>query len=122
MINRKTEGKDILKPIHILLLLSIVISLTLLYQNIGNLTLSLISPDSSFFFQALQVFFPFVFLLFNPLTPLFTLGSSNKLYIRAYFSISLCTEYGMLNVTENAVCNFSVFYWCCICCSITRYF
>ena len=41
----------------------------------------------------------------------FTLGSPDKLYIRAEISISFCTEDGMLNVTETAANSFSNFYW-----------
>ena len=37
--------------------------------------------------------------------------SSAKLYIRADFAISLCTEEDMLNATKTAACNLSEFYW-----------
>ena len=64
-----------------------------------------ISPHSYFFFQALKtlsVLFSyrliFWLLLFIP-------ESSDKLYVRAEFSISLCTEDSLLNATKTAVCN-----------------
>ena len=45
---------------------------------------------------------------------LLSLASTERLYIRAEFAISLCTEKGILNTTEIAVCNLSEFYWCSI--------
>ena len=36
---------------------------------------------------------------------LLNLGSAEKLYLRVEFGISVCTEKGMLNATETAVCN-----------------
>ena len=69
--------------------------------------------------SVIKPYFPHVFLLSNPFNflqfywlLLFALGSSDKLHIRAKFSISLCTENSMLNATETAVCNFPDFYWC----------
>ena len=41
-----------------------------------------------------------------------SLGSPERLCIRAQFNISLCTEKGILNATETAVCKLSEFYWC----------
>ena len=53
--------------VKILIMSSNVISLPFLYHTVGNLTLNLISADSSYFFQALQVSLNSDFLLVNPL-------------------------------------------------------
>ena len=82
------------------------------YKNVGNLTLPLIPPGLSFFTGLYKyIFLPFSYWSI-PWLLLFTVRSADKLHIRAKFSISLYTEYGKLNVTETAVCNFSDFYRC----------
>ena len=88
------------------------ISPSLLYQNVENLTFNLFSPDSSYFSQASQVSFNSDFLLVNPVALSPYLGSSERLYFRAEFAISLCTEEDVLNAIETAVCNLYQFYWC----------
>ena len=77
-------------------------------------------------FQILLVSFPSVFLLVNPLNflqfywfLLFSLGSFGKLHARTEFSIPLSTEHYMINGTK--LCNFPHFYWCPVCCFLTRY-
>ena len=95
----------------------------LLYQIVRNLTFSPISPDSSsfrfykylsllFFYWSIPVF------TFNSIgSYFFLLWSSDKLFIRAEFLTSLCTEDSMLS--ETAVCNFSHFYRCSMWCFLT---
>ena len=88
--------------IKIILMLSTVILPSFLYQTIGNLTLNLISLDSSCFsrlYKYLLIMIPYWSI---PWLLFLTLGSAEKLYIRADFVISLCTEdsakrNGMLN-------------------------
>ena len=94
---------------------------TLLYQTVGNLTLNLISRDSSNFSKL----YKFLFILFSywsiPSLLLLTLGSAEKLYIRAEFAIFLCTKDGMSDATETSACNLSNFYWCSKPCSFSCY-
>ena len=86
-------------------MLSTVILPSLLYQTIGNLTLNLISLDSSCFsrlYKYLLIMIPYWSI---PWLLLLTLGSAKKLYIRADFVISLCTEDGAKrNGMLNGVC------------------
>ena len=55
------------------------ISLFLLCQTVGNLSLDLISPDSSNFSLTLQIFHYPNFLLVYPLAPPPSAGSAEKL-------------------------------------------
>ena len=93
-------------------MLSTAIAPSLLHQTVKNLTLNLISPDSSYISRLYKYFL----ILFSdwsiPWLLLLTLGPAEKLYIRAEFAISLCTEEGKLDATETVVCNLSEFYWC----------
>ena len=93
-------------------MLSTVISSSLLDQIVGNLTLNLISPDSSFFFRL----YKYLSHLFSSWSVhwflLFTLGFSGKLHVREEYPISVCTEDGMLSTNETAICNISDFCWC----------
>ena len=61
-------------------------------------------------FLGLQASLNTNFLLVNPLAP--PPFPDERLYKRAEFAISLCTEEGMFNAAETAVCNLSEFYWC----------
>ena len=90
-------------------MLSTAISSSYIYLTVGNITVDLISSDSTYFSQSLQVSLNSDFVLLNRLAP--SLGSAAKLYIRAEFAISLCTEEGMLNSTETTTCYLSEFYW-----------
>ena len=92
--------------IKIIIILWAVISPSLLYQILGNFTLNLISSDSSFFSTLYKHLFLLLSCWWHPRLFLFIFGSSDKLYISAEFSISLCTEDCMLNATETAVCYF----------------
>ena len=77
-----------------------------------RLMLNLISRDSFYssnLYKYLLILFSYWSILWLLLP---TVGSTVKLYIRVEFAISLCTEEGMLNSTETAVCNLSDFYWC----------
>ena len=78
--------------IKIIIMMSTVISPSLLYHIVGNLKLKLISPDSSCF----SWLYKYLLILFSywsiPWLLLLTLWSGEKPYIRAVFSISLCTE------------------------------
>ena len=81
---------------------------SLLYQHVGNPTLNLISPDFSYFFPGFTSI-SISYLSMPWLLPL-SLGSAERLYIRAEFVISLYTEEGLFSATETTVCNLSEFY------------
>ena len=88
-------------------MLSTVISPSLLYQTARNLTLNLISLDSSYF-SRLYKYLLFLFSYWSiPWLLSLTLGSAVKLYVRAELVTPLCSDEGMLNATETAVCNLS---------------
>ena len=97
---------------NIVMLLTIILP-SLIYQIVGKLRLNLISSNSSFGCYILQVSFPSIFLSinlssflqFNCLL-LFTLGSSDKLYIRAEFSVYFCSEDNMLLTLNHAIFHF----------------
>ena len=94
-----------------------MISPSLLYQAVLNLTLNVISLDSSYF----SGLYRYLLILFSywsiPWLRLLTLRSAEKLFLKAELVIFLCSDEGMLNATGTAVCNLSDFYSCSKRCS-----
>ena len=76
-------------------MLSTAISPSLLHQTVVNLALNLISPDFSYFSRLFKHLLIQIFYWSVPWLHLLTLGSAEKLYIRAEFTHFLCTEKGV---------------------------